>query len=68
MLSIRAQRKPVTVSGNSMATVQILTDSAKNERQNNFGKAVRLSFAKAKEKQRHPKANPQLLQIQHLNV
>jgi len=37
-----------------MAAVQTLTDSEKNERQNNFGKAVWLSFAKAKEKQRHP--------------
>ncbi len=35
----------------------------KNGRQNNFGQAVWLSFAKAKEKQCHPQANPQLLHI-----
>ena len=41
-----------------MATVLTLTDSARNERQNNFRQSrLAVASAKAKEKQRHPQAN-----------
>lgn len=46
-----------------MATVQRLNDSNKMNDKTIFGKAVWLSFAKAKEKQPNPQANAQLLHI-----